>query len=107
MNFMRSFRLTVIVVAFVVCLAFAAWFLRATSYPVSLSMKLALLALSCGLAYAMSRLGKMASRRQADHNLPLVRFPTSLRQALWGGNTCRKCGCDFDKWGRELSTSAK
>lgn len=29
------------------------------------------------------------------------RRPTSLRQALWGGETCVVCGCDFDKWGRD------
>lgn len=31
-----------------------------------------------------------------------VRFPRSMRQFLWGGNTCAKCGCETDKWGREL-----
>jgi hypothetical protein len=31
-----------------------------------------------------------------------VRFPRTLRQALWGGNTCANCGCEIDKWGREI-----
>ena len=29
-----------------------------------------------------------------------VRQPKSFRQALWGGGTCGKCGCQMDKWGR-------
>jgi hypothetical protein len=32
-----------------------------------------------------------------------LRLPASPRQALWGGRTCRSCGCEMDKWGRELS----
>jgi hypothetical protein len=31
-----------------------------------------------------------------------VRVPSSLREVLWGGVTCRKCGCVLDKWGREM-----
>ena len=32
--------------------------------------------------------------------MPRIRQPKSLRQALWGGGTCPKCGCEMDKWGR-------
>ena len=32
--------------------------------------------------------------------MPQVRQPKSRRQALWGGWTCAKCGCEVDKWGR-------
>jgi hypothetical protein len=32
-----------------------------------------------------------------------VRQPKSLRQALWGGWTCSKCGCEMDKWGRLIT----
>ena len=32
-----------------------------------------------------------------------VRQPKSLRQALWGGGTCGKCGCEMDKWGRLIT----
>lgn len=35
--------------------------------------------------------------------LPAVRAPKNLRQALWGGWTCAKCGVELDKWGRPLS----
>jgi hypothetical protein len=28
------------------------------------------------------------------------RVPKSWRQALWGGWTCKECGCEMDKWGR-------
>jgi hypothetical protein len=31
-----------------------------------------------------------------------IRRPTSLRQAMWGGNTCRNCGCEMDKWGTAI-----
>ena len=32
--------------------------------------------------------------------VPLVRTPSSFRQAIWGGYTCRSCGQSMDKWGR-------
>ncbi len=32
-----------------------------------------------------------------------VRQPKSLGQALWGGWTCEKCGCEMDKWGRVIT----
>ncbi len=35
---------------------------------------------------------------------PTVRLPRSLAQALWGGWTCSGCGCDMDKWGRQITT---
>lgn len=36
--------------------------------------------------------------------VPPVRKPKSLREALWGGGTCEKCGCVMDKWGRQIKT---
>ena len=36
---------------------------------------------------------------------PMLRKPTSMRQALWGGHTCAQCGCEMDKWGREIGQS--
>ena len=35
--------------------------------------------------------------------MPLVRVPVSGRQAMWGGVVCPKCGCEMDKWGRQLT----
>ena len=32
--------------------------------------------------------------------MPQVRQPKSIKQTLWGGGTCGKCGCEMDKWGR-------
>ena len=32
--------------------------------------------------------------------LPPTRQPLSLKQALWGGWTCRKCGTEVDRKGR-------
>jgi len=34
--------------------------------------------------------------------MPQVRKPASVSQALWGGGTCQQCGCEVDKWGREI-----
>jgi hypothetical protein len=31
-----------------------------------------------------------------------VRVPTTLRQALWGGWSCKACGQQFDKWGNVI-----
>jgi hypothetical protein len=31
--------------------------------------------------------------------MPVVRWPRSFRQVLWGGWTCRSCGMELDKWG--------
>jgi hypothetical protein len=36
--------------------------------------------------------------------VPRVRKPKSRREALWGGATCDGCGCQMDKWGRQLTT---
>ena len=35
--------------------------------------------------------------------MPLVRTPASGSQAVWGGVTCPKCGCEMDKWGRKIT----
>jgi len=35
--------------------------------------------------------------------LPMVRVPTSFRQAMWGGWTCTYCGCEIDKWGKVIA----
>lgn len=35
--------------------------------------------------------------------MPQARQPKSRGQALWGGWTCAKCGCEIDKWGRLIS----
>jgi hypothetical protein len=35
--------------------------------------------------------------------MPRVRRPQSLKQSLWGGGTCGKCGCEMDKWGRLIT----
>jgi hypothetical protein len=33
--------------------------------------------------------------------LPAIRKPTSVEETIWGGWTCKKCGCKVDKYGRE------
>jgi hypothetical protein len=38
--------------------------------------------------------------------VPKVRKPKSRYQMLWGGWTCDKCGCEMDKWGNVIATSA-
>jgi hypothetical protein len=34
--------------------------------------------------------------------MPQVRTPRSTSEAMWGGGTCARCGCQMDKWGREV-----
>jgi hypothetical protein len=34
--------------------------------------------------------------------LPRFRKPANRRQALWGGNTCPRCGCEVDRRGRKI-----
>jgi hypothetical protein len=38
--------------------------------------------------------------------MPKVRKPKSRSQALWGGGNCGSCGCEMDKWGREINAPA-
>jgi hypothetical protein len=40
---------------------------------------------------------------ECEEPLPMVRVPTSFRQALWGGWTCTYCGCEIDKWGKVIA----
>lgn len=42
-----------------------------------------------------------------DERVPSFRTPTSLNQAFWGGWTCQNCGCEMDKWGKELEEREK
>ena len=37
--------------------------------------------------------------------MPMIRKPTSVEEAMWGGWTCKKCGCKVDKYGRERPDS--
>ena len=34
--------------------------------------------------------------------LPRIRKPANVRQAMWGGSTCPVCAAELDKWGRML-----
>ena len=38
-----------------------------------------------------------------NRTMPKVRAPKSLRETLWGGATCMNCGCEMDKWGRQMT----
>ena len=42
---------------------------------------------------------------RCGERLPMIRKPTSSEEAMWGGWTCRKCGCKFDKYGKERAPS--
>jgi hypothetical protein len=33
---------------------------------------------------------------------PRFRKPANRSQALWGGSTCAKCGCEVDRRGRKI-----
>jgi hypothetical protein len=34
--------------------------------------------------------------------MPAFRKPDGIDQCLWGGWTCRNCGCRMDKWGKAV-----
>lgn len=56
----------------------------------------------------MNREGKMGintskvSCPKCGNSMPEIRTPKNIRQALWGGGTCSSCGCEMDKWGKEI-----
>jgi hypothetical protein len=35
--------------------------------------------------------------------LPRIRKPANRQQALWGGTTCPKCGCEMDRHGKKIN----
>ena len=37
--------------------------------------------------------------------VPRIRTPNSIHQALFGGGNCPVCGCEMDKWGIEISNT--
>jgi len=45
---------------------------------------------------------KKATCPQCETKSPFSRIPTSFRQAMWGGWSCSNCGCEMDKWGKEI-----
>lgn len=32
---------------------------------------------------------------------PLIRKPKGWQEILWGGSTCKNCGCKIDRFGNE------
>ena len=44
--------------------------------------------------------GKRCPRCGTD--LPATRWPTSFKQAIYGGWTCQKCGCEVDRKGNAI-----
>ncbi|MBD3790516.1 MAG: hypothetical protein IE885_09205 [Campylobacterales bacterium] len=54
------------------------------------------------------RSGKMGINTNTVHcpccgtKAPMFRIPKNLKQLLWGGWSCQKCGCEFDKYGNKL-----
>lgn len=39
---------------------------------------------------------------RCNRTVPQIRQPKSTSQSMWGGWTCETCGCEMDKWGREI-----
>ncbi|HZS41100.1 MAG TPA: hypothetical protein VFF06_29930 [Polyangia bacterium] len=48
-------------------------------------------------------MGLVVRRKCPDcgEKLPALRRPSSAQQAVWGGWTCPKCGCEVDRKGRK------
>jgi hypothetical protein len=41
-----------------------------------------------------------------DTQQPPIRWPTSFRQAIFGGWTCAKCGTEIDRYGHSIGKPA-
>ena len=39
--------------------------------------------------------------------IPVVRRPSTWRQALWGGWTCTRCGAELDRYGRRIGQAGQ
>ncbi|MBV9833602.1 MAG: hypothetical protein JO055_04300 [Alphaproteobacteria bacterium] len=50
-------------------------------------------------------IGKAVHCARCDAELPAVRRPANIRQAMLGGYTCTKCGAELDARGRERAAS--
>lgn len=64
-----------------------------------------LLITTISVVVAMILLSGFATARtcpKCNEPLPQRRKPASRRQMLWGGWTCRRCGCELDRKGREM-----
>jgi len=44
---------------------------------------------------------------RCGNRLPAIRIPRTRQQRLWGGWTCKRCGCEVDKFGTEIAASSK
>jgi hypothetical protein len=67
-------------------------------------MSLALLAVLLGTIFK-TRAGINAAAVNCPNcntSQPVMRKPTSFRQAMWGGYTCSQCATEMDKWGRRI-----
>jgi predicted RNA-binding Zn-ribbon protein involved in translation (DUF1610 family) len=40
---------------------------------------------------------------RCGQKVSFIRVPKSGKQAIWGGYTCSSCGCEMDKYGREIA----
>jgi hypothetical protein len=63
----------------------------------------AIAGLSAGLIVLV--IGLLMPRRKCPdcgEPFPMFRKPANSRQALWGGATCAKCGCEVDRRGRKI-----
>ena len=38
--------------------------------------------------------------------VPRLRKAANRRQAMWGGATCAKCGCEMDRKGRKIESDS-
>ncbi len=48
--------------------------------------------------------GKNIKCPECGNELPKMRKPANLKQALWGGFTCKTCGNEYDKWLNKISS---
>jgi hypothetical protein len=44
---------------------------------------------------------------KCEETVPYLRTPSSMKQELWGGWTCKRCGTEMDKFGTDVGTAVR
>jgi len=42
---------------------------------------------------------------QCGTEQPRIRLPGSVQEMMWGGTTCKNCGCQMDKYGKQVAAA--
>jgi hypothetical protein len=56
------------------------------------------------LAIYLNRMRRRHTCPRCGSPLPRFRIPTSVPQLMYGGSTCKQCGCEVDSAGHEITS---